>query len=228
MCARAGRRASTWHTYLLGHLPCVLRCPNRHISCPPLIRCLNAGDTFQLTHGAIYEPFLIKLLTKANNKGYGNCTFSEASAAAHGRRGLLVPRNLAAVDASGSESGSESGGGDTMFVPTVSEILDNLNRYRVANEYTKGHPEDDVVWIDKNNTYIHLHYSHSHTCGKDSHQYNDMAMLWLNGGVKAVKVLLQRGFPHMISASALIVFCVVRGEEKQRHALGLVPQQTVA
>ena len=36
-----------------------------------------------------------------------------------------------------------------------------------------------------------------------------MAMLWLNGGVKAVKVLLQRGFPHMLSWQVLLVFCVV-------------------
>ena len=36
-----------------------------------------------------------------------------------------------------------------------------------------------------------------------------MAMLWLNGGVKAVKVLLQRGFPHMLSWQVLIVFCIV-------------------
>ena len=36
-----------------------------------------------------------------------------------------------------------------------------------------------------------------------------MAMLWLNGGVKAVKVLLQRGFPYMLSATCLFIFCVV-------------------
>jgi predicted transcriptional regulator len=36
-----------------------------------------------------------------------------------------------------------------------------------------------------------------------------MAMLWLNGGVKGVKVLLQRGFPHLISEETLILFFVV-------------------
>ena len=36
-----------------------------------------------------------------------------------------------------------------------------------------------------------------------------MAMLWLNGGVKGVKVLMQRGFPHMISKTTLGSFLVV-------------------
>ena len=33
-------------------------------------------------------------------------------------------------------------------------------------------------------------------------------MLWLNSGVKAVKVLMQRGFPHVISWHALVVFFI--------------------
>jgi hypothetical protein len=41
------------------------------------------------------------------------------------------------------------------------------------------------------------------------HDFNDMAMLWLNGGVKGVKVLLQRGFPHMLSPETLAMFCAV-------------------
>ena len=36
-----------------------------------------------------------------------------------------------------------------------------------------------------------------------------MSMLWLNGGVKGVKVLMQRGFPHMLSWEVLLVFFCV-------------------
>jgi hypothetical protein len=57
--------------------------------------------------------------------------------------------------------------------------------------------------------YIHVHYPHSYTCKDPEHNYNGMAMLWLNGGVKGVKVLMQRGFPHLLSAPVLITFCVV-------------------
>jgi len=63
--------------------------------------------------------------------------------------------------------------------------------------------------MDNGNPYIHLHYVHGYSCDASNHEYNEMAMLWLNGGVKAVKVLLQRGFPHMLSWQVLIVFCIV-------------------
>ena len=51
---------------------------------------------------------------------------------------------------------------------------------------------------------VHLHYQQEYEC--DTEDYNEMAMLWLNSGVKAVKVLLQRGFPHMLSWQALLAF----------------------
>ena len=54
---------------------------------------------------------------------------------------------------------------------------------------------------------IELHYQHSYTC--DDADFNSMSMLWLNGGVKAVKVLMQRGFPNMIPWHVLLVFCGV-------------------
>tara|TARA_B100000780_G_scaffold210920_1_gene150829 strand:+ start:17 stop:1267 length:1251 start_codon:yes stop_codon:yes gene_type:complete len=63
--------------------------------------------------------------------------------------------------------------------------------------------------IAEHGPYIHIHYEHTYTCGKSSHSYNDMAMLWLNGGAKGVKTLLQRGFPHQISEQTLAVFLVV-------------------
>jgi len=84
-----------------------------------------------------------------------------------------------------------------------------LEKYRTSEKYNpQGNGEHDVVWVDNLSPYIHLHYSHTYTCNTDNHEYNQMAMLWLNGGVKAVKVLLQRGFPYMLSAECLLVFCI--------------------
>lgn len=67
----------------------------------------------------------------------------------------------------------------------------------------------DAVMLDNGNEHIHLHYAHAYTCNATSGDYNPMAMLWLNGGVKGVKVLMQRGFPHLLNAPVLGIFCVV-------------------
>jgi chloride channel 7 len=87
------------------------------------------------------------------------------------------------------------------YVPTVADIQGHLYKAKVS--------PDEIVWVDKESKYIQLHYSHMHICDYNSHEYNEMAMLWLNGGVKAVKVLLQRGFPHMLSWPVLLVFFCV-------------------
>lgn len=89
------------------------------------------------------------------------------------------------------------------------QIADLLSKYR-APEDGVGHSKwKDMVWIDNADeiSNIHLHYQHEYTC--DEGDYNGMSMLWLNGGVKAVKVLLQRGFPNMLSWDVLFVFWVV-------------------
>ena len=65
---------------------------------------------------------------------------------------------------------------------------------------------NNVVWLSNNKKYVHLHYVHAFSCDANKHKFNEMAMLWLNGGVKAVKVLLQRGFPYMHSWQVLLVF----------------------
>jgi H+/Cl- antiporter ClcA len=69
----------------------------------------------------------------------------------------------------------------------------------------------DTIFLDNaadQGPYIHVHYEHTYTCGKKSHTFNDMAMLWLNGGVKGVKVLMQRGFPHLLSVGTLWKFLI--------------------
>ena len=83
-----------------------------------------------------------------------------------------------------------------------------LAAYRVSDDL-QGDAWTDVVWIDNSgddSQHVHLHYQHSYTCNETD--YNGMSMLWLNGGVKGVKVLMQRGFPHMISCEVLLVFFV--------------------
>jgi CBS domain-containing protein len=96
-------------------------------------------------------------------------------------------------------------------------ILEMLGKYRVDPEqrqddsdgYGDGRHWKDTVWLDNaaEQRHVHLHYQHSYTC--DPKDYNPMSMLWLNGGVKGVKVLMQRGFPHMLDAGVLTAFCVV-------------------
>ena len=91
-------------------------------------------------------------------------------------------------------------------------IAEKLSKYRAPSDKWEGegHEWKDHVWIDNagDNTPIQLHYQHSYSCPNKG-DYNPMSMLWLNGGVKGVKVLLQRGFPHMLSWQVLVVFFVV-------------------
>ena len=45
------------------------------------------------------------------------------------------------------------------------------------------------VWLSKRAEYIHVHYPHAYTCPDAEHDFNDMAMLWLNGGVYGVSAV---------------------------------------
>ena len=162
--------------------------------------CLNAEDQFQLSHGTVSHPYMEALLNQAANCSVDVVT-SGSSASSNGgstRRMLL---------AAASSSGAGSSG--PLSVPTIAEVLTELQKYRSGNSYVKLGGVEDVAWLDNGNPYIHLHYTHKYSCDASNHEYNEMAMLWLNGGVKAVKVLLQRGFPHMLSWQVLLVFCVV-------------------
>ena len=102
--------------------------------------------------------------------------------------------------------------------PRQQWIGEVLGRFRVdpmhweAVNDDEGYNENlwkDTVWMDnsRRENPIQLHYQHSYTC--DPAEYNGMSMLWLNGGVKGVKVLMQRGFPHLLSWQVLIVFFLV-------------------
>lgn len=94
----------------------------------------------------------------------------------------------------------------------TAEISEKLLKFRAPDSAWSedGHEWKDFVWLDNadENPTIQLHYQHSYNC-PDRNDYNAMSMLWLNGGVKGVKVLLQRGFPHMLSWQVLLVFFAV-------------------
>ena len=66
----------------------------------------------------------------------------------------------------------------------------------------------DNVYLSKEPSYIKLYYSHKFTC-KGKYEYNEMAGLWLNGGVKSAKKLMERGFPTALSWHTLLVFFIV-------------------
>jgi len=159
--------------------------------------CLNVEDQFQLSHGQVSHPWMEELLHKAANCSVDVVTSSSSSAS---------NRMLLAATGSASSSSSSS---STPTVRSIGAIMKDLDRYSVDGKYVTLGGIDDVVWLDNGSPYIHLHYGHTYTCDSKNHEYNEMSMLWLNGGVKAVKVILQRGFPHMLSWSVLLVFCLV-------------------
>jgi H+/Cl- antiporter ClcA len=106
--------------------------------------------------------------------------------------------------------GEDVGSGQTS-IDLIQNLKVHLKNHRVMKSH-RGYKEYDILMLDNIAThgpYIHIHYEHTYTCGKKSHSYNDMAMLWLNGGAKGVKTLMQRGFPHQISEQTLVVFLVV-------------------
>ena len=84
------------------------------------------------------------------------------------------------------------------------KVYTEISKYKVSAEFD-GNP-NNVLLLDNQDTngnYVHLHYYHRYSC-PGSHDYSAMAMLWVNGGIKAAKVLMQRGFPHMIPIPELI------------------------
>lgn len=100
----------------------------------------------------------------------------------------------------------------------LAELKRNLDLYKYqaddGDEMAAGDAWKDAVLLDNQHDdgrgeHIHLHYPHAYTCNATAHEYNGMAMLWLNGGVKGVKVLMQRGFPHLLTWPVLLSFCGV-------------------
>ena len=90
-------------------------------------------------------------------------------------------------------------------------LLLNARKYRVPKQYrAAGKVKDmyDNVYLSKEPSYIKLYYSHKFTC-KGKYEYNEMAGLWLNGGVKSAKKLMERGFPTALSWHTLLVFFIV-------------------
>jgi chloride channel 7 len=113
------------------------------------------------------------------------------------------------VDAAAVNKNSSTFSNETRTFLNEMEL--HVRDHRVVPSH-RDYPEYDVLLLDNVNEkgpYIHLHYEHAYTCGESGKTYNDMAMLWLNGGVKGVKTLMQRGFPHQISEETLILFLVV-------------------
>jgi H+/Cl- antiporter ClcA len=160
--------------------------------------CLPIEDFAQLSYGEVQFDYLYNILDAANQ----TATAENASdVTLQGRRSRLL------AGSSGSSGGGS--GGSSNENATGAKLLANLHgvldRHRVVPEH-RDVTHWDTIYLDNAAPYIHVHYEHTYTCGKGSHAFNDMAMLWLNGGVKGVKVLMQRGFPHMISTTTLWIF----------------------
>ena len=143
--------------------------------------CLNHEDYAQISHGSVSEKYLRSLF---NVSQLDTC---------------MQAGNLTKTDVFGKTE-------------HIFDHIDTLRQKQKSVIDAVSGSKDDYISIDnivEQGKYIHLHYEHFYTCDPKSHTYNDMAMLWLNGGVKGVKVLMQRGFPHMVSKQTLIIFCAV-------------------
>ena len=166
--------------------------------------CFPAKDLHQVSYGSVSWDFMNRL---------SNITYDDSSTT---NRRLLNPRRFLAVE----DSSSEYYGVDEGKKQSGVELLQSVRSQLIhrAPEYNKdkskkirAYKEHDVLLLDnykEHGPYIHIHYEHTYTC-PGSHEYNDMAMLWLNGGVYGVKSLMQRGFPHQMSEQTLAVFLIV-------------------
>ena len=91
------------------------------------------------------------------------------------------------------------------------EIFRLATKYRVPEKHWPSGKDKafyDVINLPKGGATVKLNYPLSYTCS-GKYQYNEMAGLWLKGGVAAAKTLMERGFPTELSASTLIVFFFV-------------------
>jgi len=186
--------------------------------------CLSQEDFAQVSYGEVHYPYLNKIIVNSTVTADLTSSVSSASSSGGSRRMLLTEATASssaaassssAASSSGAGSASSSGSGSFYNYPVGSHanILDNLRHItshaRVSEDKHKS--RYDTIFLDNaadQGPYIHVHYEHTYTCGKKSHTFNDMAMLWLNGGVKGVKVLMQRGFPHLVSVGTLWKFLI--------------------
>ena len=160
--------------------------------------CLSEEDIFQISHGNVDLKYAEAMVANADSSNWlaGNLSsilYEEAkSASSHDGHIMLDNMNDAAFATS------------RRLTSTSARTLTAADASSSSSSSASGSSSGGL----HGSKYIHLHYEHSYTC-IGPHDYSDMAMLWLNGGVKGVKVLLQRGFPHMISPETLALFCVV-------------------
>jgi hypothetical protein len=78
--------------------------------------------------------------------------------------------------------------------------------------YWKSHTDIFLPMRDEetnDGAYFDLSYSHSFTCDKSTKTFNEMSMLWLNGGIKGIKILLMRGVPRLVGIDTCLIFGVV-------------------
>jgi chloride channel 7 len=156
--------------------------------------CLPPEDFAQVSYGEVHYSYLSKVVNSCNaadNVSDSMTTSTRRLASGVGSKFYRYP-----VGGSGN----------------VLDDLRNITKNARIADKSRYDTIHDTVILDAaadQGPYIHVHNEHSYTCGKKSHNFNDMAMLWLNGGVKGVKVLMQRGFPHLISIDTLWKFLIV-------------------
>jgi H+/Cl- antiporter ClcA len=172
--------------------------------------CFPAKDLHQVSFGHVSWDYMNRL------SNISIPVKNDSAPATGGRRALInARRKLAVSDESADYYGVDEGkkmSGEELLESVRKELIYRAPKYNYdKSKKIRAYKEYDVLMLDniyEHGPYIHIHYEHTYTCS-GSHDYNDMAMLWLNGGVYGVKALMQRGFPHQLSEQTLAVFLVV-------------------
>lgn len=174
-------------------LPAIFECKyaTRDLLMVDSMGCLSPADRHQISYGEISHSALSKII------GHCNHTLPLHESDSNIRRLSEEQHCTEQAKAAGLQLAKHRVHPDNRKDPYTEEEA----------------PWRDVVWIDtfpndKLNEHMNIHYPHQYSC-KNSTEFNAMAMLWLNGGVKGVKVLMQRGFPHVIPGTVLLIFCPV-------------------
>ena len=147
----------------------------------------SSSSASSSSSGSSSRRFLLSDETKENVKSFTTTATATASTTKHPRR--LAASEKESDDTVPSQHPYGFGSGSN----PAHDLRNVIEKSRVVEEH-RGVSHFDTIILDSaadQGKYIHVHYEHTYTCGKASHTFNDMAMLWLNGGVKGTSFVFK-------------------------------------
>ena len=151
----------------------------------------SSSSASSSSSGSSSRRFLLSDETKENVKSFTTTATATATATASTTK---HPRRLAASEKESDDTvPSQHPYGFGSGSNPAHDLRNVIEKSRVVEEH-RGVSHFDTIILDSaadQGKYIHVHYEHTYTCGKASHTFNDMAMLWLNGGVKGTSFVFK-------------------------------------